>query len=62
MLRVRSHILHIPAYRIQLSSLLMHNMRHISEQFIQLSNALLDVSDFRLSLDNQRFLEIDFVL
>jgi len=50
---IRSHILYIPTYRIQLASLLMHNMRHISKQLIQLSNALLNISYLGFSLYDQ---------
>ena len=59
---VRSHILHIPCDRIQLSTLLMYNMRNISKKLIQLSNTLLNIPYFRLSFNYKRVLEIDFVL
>ena len=53
MLRVRSHILYIPTDRIKLPALLMHNVRHVSEQLIQLPNALLNISYFRFPLYDQ---------
>jgi hypothetical protein len=37
-------------------------MRHISEQLVQFTHALLDIPDLCLSLDNQRVLEVDFIL
>ena len=62
MLRIRSHILYIPTNRIELPPLLMHNVRHVPKQFIQLANTLLDIPNLRLPLHNQRVLEIDFIL
>ena len=53
MLRVRSHILHISTYRIQLPPLFMHNMRHVPEKLVQLSDTLLDIPYFRLSFYNE---------
>jgi hypothetical protein len=35
---------------------------YISEQFIQLGDTLLDIPNLRLPLNDQRILEIDFVL
>ena len=61
-LRIHCHILYVPAYRIELPSLLMHNMRHIPEQLVQLSDALLNIPDLRFPLHDQRVLEIYFVL
>lgn len=62
MLRIRSHILYIPTDGIQLPSLFMHDMCHISEQLVQLSDTLFNIPYFRFSFDDQRFLEVDFVL
>jgi len=62
MLRIRSHILHVPTYRIELSSLFVHDMRHISKQLIELSNALLDIPYLRFPLHNQGLLEVNFIL
>ena len=62
MLRIRRHILHIPTNRVQLGPLLVHNVRHVPEQLIQLPDALLDIPNLRLPLHDQRVLEIDFVL
>lgn len=47
---------------IEHAALLMHHMRHVPKQLVQLADRLLDVPDLRLALDDQRFLEIDFVL
>ena len=62
MLRIARHILNVPADRVQLSALLVHNMGHIAEQLVQLPNALLDITYFRFPLNDQRLLEIHFVL
>ena len=37
---------------VQLRALLMHHVRDISEQLVQLSHALLDVADFGFALDD----------
>jgi len=37
-------------------------MRHISEQLVQFADGLLNVPDLGLALDDQRLLEVDFVL
>jgi hypothetical protein len=37
-------------------------MRDIPEQFVQLADALLDISDLGLALDDQGVLEVDLVL
>ena len=60
--RIRSHVLHIACDRIQLSTLLMYNMRYISEQLIQLSNTLLNIPYLRLSFYYKGVLEVDFIL
>lgn len=56
------HVLHVPTDRIQLRALLVHNMRHVAEQLVQLADTGLDIPDLSLSLDDQRFLKIDLVL
>lgn len=60
--RIRINPLHILRNDIQLLSLLMHHVRHVPEQLVQLAHRLLDVPDLRLALDDQRLLEVDFVL
>jgi hypothetical protein len=47
---------------IQLCTLLMHHVSNITEQLVQLSNTLLDVAYLGLALDDERLLEIDFIL
>lgn len=47
---------------IQHRPLFVYNMCHIPKQLIELSDTLFDISYLRLSLHNQRFLEINFVL
>jgi hypothetical protein len=47
---------------VQLRALLMHHVRDISEQLVQLSHALLDVADLGFALDDEGFLEVDLVL
>jgi hypothetical protein len=54
--------LHILLDYIQLRSLLMYHVRHISKQFIEFANTLLDVTDLGFALDDEGFLEVDFVL
>jgi hypothetical protein len=40
----------------------MYHVRHISKQFIEFANTLLDVADLGFALDDEGFLEVDFVL
>jgi hypothetical protein len=40
----------------------MHHVRNIAEQLIELADRLLDVADLGFALDDERFLEVDFVL
>jgi hypothetical protein len=47
---------------VELRSLLMHHMRHIAEQLVQLAHALLDIPDLGLALDDHVLLEVDFFL
>lgn len=37
-------------------------MRDIAKQLVQLTNRLLDVANFRLTLDDERLLKVDLVL
>lgn len=43
-------------------ALFVDNMRHISEQVVELADALFNVSDLAFSLDNERLLKVDLVL
>jgi len=56
------HVLDVLGDEVQLASLLMHDMRDIPEQLVQLAHALLDVSYLSLALDDQRLLEVDLIL
>lgn len=47
---------------IQIRALLVHHVRHIAEQLVELADALLDIANFGLALDNEGFLEVDFTL
>lgn len=40
----------------------MHHVGHITEELVQFTNALLDIADLGLTLDDQRFLEVDLAL
>lgn len=40
----------------------MDNVSHVPEQFIEFANALLNVADLSLALDNEGLLEVHFVL
>ena len=60
--RVRRRVAHIHLDRVQHGALLVHNVRHVPEQLVQLPDALLDVPNLAFSLDDERFLEVDFVL
>lgn len=53
---------HVLLDDIELSTLLMHHVRHIAEQFVQLTDRLLDVADLGLALDDELFLKVDVVL
>ena len=59
---IRDSILHIILNNIQTLALLSHDMRHIPKQFIELTNALLDVAYLGFAFNNQGFLEINLVL
>jgi len=60
--RIAPRVVHIRRNRIELLALLAHDMRDIPEQFVQLADALLDVTDLGLALDDQGVLEVDLVL
>jgi hypothetical protein len=47
---------------IQLRALFMHHVCHIAKQLVQFANTLLDVAYLRLALDDERLLEVDFIL
>lgn len=47
---------------VQLPPLLVHDVSHIAEKFIEFPDRLFDIPNFRFPLDNQRLLEVDFVL
>ena len=55
-------IFHVLLDDIELFSLLAHNVRNVPEEFIQFSDALLDVPDLGLSFDDQGFLKINLIL
>ena len=57
-----SRSLNILADKLQLPTLLLDNMSDVTEQFVELSDALLDVANFGFTLDYQRILEVNFVL
>lgn len=42
--------------------LLCHDVRNLGEEHVQVTDALLDIADFFLPLDNEAFLEIHLVL
>lgn len=54
--------IHIRIDSIHLATLLVDDMSHIPEQFIQFTNALLDVPDLGLPLNDQSLLEVDLLL
>jgi hypothetical protein len=47
---------------VQLCTLLMHHVGNITEQLVQLADALLNVAYLGFALDDQRLLEVDFIL
>jgi len=47
---------------VELRSLLVDHMRDVAEQLVQLTNALLDVPDLRLTLDDEVLLEVHLFL
>jgi hypothetical protein len=59
-LRVIPRLRHVFRDDVQTLALLMHHMRHIPEQLVQLSHRLLDVAYLRFSLDDQGLVEVDF--
>lgn len=62
MSRIHGHILHVAVDRIKLRALLMHNVRNVPEELVQLPNTRFDIPDLGLPLYNQRLLEIHLVL
>lgn len=52
MSRIHGYILYIAVNRIQLRALLMHDMRNVPKQLVQLPYTRLDVPDLGLSLHN----------
>jgi hypothetical protein len=55
-------IFNMVCHQIQRLSLLVHHMRHVAEQLIELRDRLFNVPDLRFTLDDQRFLEVDLIL
>lgn len=47
---------------VELGALLVHHVRHIPEELVELANRLLDVSDLGLAFDDELLLKIDIVL
>lgn len=62
LLRVFSDTFHSVRERVKLLSLFVHNLRYLSEENVQVANALLYVANLLLTLDDKSFLEVDFVL
>ena len=60
--RVIPRVLHIHTDDIQLFPLLVHHVADIAEELVQLADALLDIPDLGFPLDDELFLEVDFVL
>lgn len=56
------YVLDIVGNRRQLLALLVHNLRNLTEQHVEIPYALLNVSDLLLAFDDQGFLEVDLVL
>ena len=48
--------------RVERLALLADNVRHLSEQHVQVAHALLNAANLLLALHNQRLLEVDVVL
>lgn len=62
MSRIHGHILHVAVDRIKLRALLMHNVRNVPEELVQLPNTRFDIPDLGLPLYDERLLEIHLVL
>lgn len=60
--RVVAHPLHVVGNRRQRLPLLGHNLVDLAEEHVDVTDAALNVLDLLLALDNQLFLEVDFVL
>lgn len=60
--RIIPRLRDILADHIQIRALLVHHVRHIAEQLVQLADTLLDIPDFGLALDDEGFLEVDLGL
>lgn len=59
---ILGHVLDILADNVKLTALLVNDVRDITEQLVQLPNALLDVADLGFPLDDKRFLEVYLAL
>lgn len=60
--RIRAHALDVLADDVELLALLVHHMGDVAEQLVELAHRLLDIADLGLTLDDERFLEVDLVL
>jgi hypothetical protein len=60
--RIFSDIFHSVSDRAQLLPLLVHNLRYLSEEDVQVTDTLLNIADLFLTLNNESFLEVDLVL
>jgi len=59
LLRVFSDTFHSVRERVKLLSLFVH---YLSEENVQVANALLNVANLLLTLNDKSFLEVDFIL
>lgn len=59
---VVAHVLHVVGNRVELFALFADNLRHLSEEHVQIADALLDVADLLFALDDESLLEVDLVL
>ena len=53
LLRIASHIDHVPMDRVKLRALLVNDMRHVSEELVEFPHRLFNVPDLGFALHNQ---------
>lgn len=60
--RIIACLHHVLRNNVQILTLLVYHMCHVTEQFVEFADALLNIANLRFALDDQRFLKVDIVL
>lgn len=57
-----AHVFYVVRDRCELLTLFRHNLRHLSEQDVEITDTCFDIPNLLLTLDDERFLEVHLVL